>query len=67
VSLRPLSQGIITDEHVLAVVVVSVTDDGGTGGGASALQVKQLIGVLDAPEPVGTSTWDRHGNMSCEV
>ena len=60
VSQQPLSQGINTDEHVLAVVVVVVTDDWSASLCASAAQVKQLVRILDAPEPVGTGHWDRH-------
>jgi hypothetical protein len=63
VSMPPLNQGTNTDEHVLAAGVVPETDDGGARGSASTLQVEQLVGELDAPDPVSTGKRDRHDEM----
>jgi hypothetical protein len=55
-----------TDEHVLAAVVIGITDDRSVCGGVSTLQVKQLVGKLDVPDPVSTWKWDRHDKMRCD-
>lgn len=61
-----LRQGIYTDEHVLAVMVVAVTGDGSVSFVASTSQVKHLVRIRDAPDPVSTGDWDRHDEMRCE-
>jgi len=62
-----LSQGIYTNEHVLSVIVVGVTDDRSAVVGASTFQVKHLVGIVDVPEPVSTGEGNRHGEMSCKL
>jgi hypothetical protein len=62
-SLRLLTQKINTDKHVLAVTVIGITDDRGASLDVSTLQVEQLIGKLDAPDPVSTGQRDRHDKI----
>jgi hypothetical protein len=62
-----LSQGIYTDEHVLAHAVVLVTDDSSACGGVSAIQVKHLICKLNVPKPVSAGKGDGHWEMIDEV
>ena len=61
--MQLISQGNNTDEHVLVAVVVDVTDDRSARVDVPAAQVKQLVRIFDAPEPVGTGHWDRHAEM----
>jgi len=58
--MQLLSQGNNTDEHVLAVVVVGVTEDRSARVDVPAAQVKQLVRILDVPELVSTGKRNRH-------
>jgi len=61
--MQLISQGNNTDEHVLVAVVVGVTDDRSARVDVPAAQVKQLVRILDAPEPVSTGKRNRHDEI----